>query len=325
VTVVIPARDEARSLPTLLDALAGQRPAPAAVIVVDDGSTDGTGALARSHRAVTEVVSLDGPPPGWAGKPWALACGVERAPTSRLAMIDADVWLAPGAIGALASAHRRLGGLLSVAPHHDAPTATEALSAPFNAVALAATGAAAAVGPGDGSTWAAFGPCLLLTAADLEACGGWAAVRASVVEDLALAERARRAGLPVRCLTGGSEVRYRMYPAGLGQLVEGWTKNMAAGARRTPPWWGAAAFCWVAALVAPLAAGSVAAAAVLWALVSAQAAVLFRRVGSFPWWTPLVAPLLGVVFVAVFIRSLVLLGLRRPARWRGRRLAPPAR
>ena len=69
VSVVIPARNEAERIgPCLVGLLADE--ALHEVIVVDDGSTDGTAAVAR--RAGTAVVAAAPPPPGWVGKPWAL-------------------------------------------------------------------------------------------------------------------------------------------------------------------------------------------------------------------------------------------------------------
>src|SRR5262245_53834238 len=70
VSVVVPARDEARTLPTLLEGLAKQHGRPPEVIVVDDGSRDETAAIARAHGA--EVVDAPTLPEGWTGKAWAL-------------------------------------------------------------------------------------------------------------------------------------------------------------------------------------------------------------------------------------------------------------
>src|SRR5690606_32732244 len=51
VAVIVPARNEARNLPRLLDSLQRLDPAPAEIIVVDDHSNDGTGSLARAPGA----------------------------------------------------------------------------------------------------------------------------------------------------------------------------------------------------------------------------------------------------------------------------------
>ena len=76
ISVVVPARDEADRIGPCLDGLAGD-PAIAEVLVVDDGSTDGTAAVARARGA--RVVRAPVPPPGWVGKPWALQQGLEAA------------------------------------------------------------------------------------------------------------------------------------------------------------------------------------------------------------------------------------------------------
>ena len=102
----------------------------------------------------------------------------------------------------------------------------------------------------------AFGPCLLTTAADYRATGGHAAVRAEVVEDVHLARRYRAQGLPVTCLGGGDVVGFRMYPAGLRQLVQGWTKNIASGAGLSPPWALLGTVAWICACVAVALAGA---------------------------------------------------------------------
>jgi len=320
VTVVIPARDEARNLPVLLGSIAVQRPPPRQVLVVDDDSQDETGALARAHGA--DVVSSDGPPEGWLGKPWACHLGTDASTGRHLVFLDADVRLAPDALGRLVATQAALApdGLLSVQPYHEVERPYESLSAIMNLVTVLASGMG---GPGERSSAVAFGPCLVTTPDALASVGGWAAVRGEIVEDVALAGAYRAAGRPVRCVAGAGAVRFRMYPDGLGSLIEGWTKNLAAGAARSAPLPTIGAVLWVCAAMsvaweAVTSPGWLVALA--WGLLATHLWVMLRRLGSFPWVTAAVFPLPVLAFTALFARSLALRALRRPVRWRGRRI-----
>ena len=73
VSVVVPARDEAATLPTLLRSLRRLETPVAEVVVVDDASRDATAAVARDAGAT--VVPVEGPPDGWTGKAWACHVG----------------------------------------------------------------------------------------------------------------------------------------------------------------------------------------------------------------------------------------------------------
>ncbi|WP_149561632.1 glycosyltransferase [Streptomyces cacaoi] len=113
VTAVVPARDEAEVLPVSLPSLLGQEyPGRLEIVLVDDGSTDGTGALARELAAASgsgpRLTVLDpGPPePGWTGKLWAVRCGIARARAEGggpdfLLLTDADIAHSPGTLRAL--------------------------------------------------------------------------------------------------------------------------------------------------------------------------------------------------------------------------------
>lgn len=323
VSVIVPARDEEHTLPTLL---AGLDSAGCEVIVVDDGSTDATAAVARGHDVT--VLTAGEPPPGWLGKPWACQRGAERAIGDVLVFLDADVELAPGAIGALTGELARQGGLVSVQPHHRPVRAYEQLSAYFNAVAVMGVGAFTPIRRIEPA--GAFGPCLATSRADYVAVGGHAGVRDRVLEDVHLAHRYRAHGLPVTCRVGGSEVAFRMYPAGIGQLVEGWSKNIALGAAATKPWAAAGAAVWVAAGASAAAAGLVGLARwaagggvpwvgiAAWVLVAAHLAWVLRRLGRFRWWASVVFVVPLAAFVTIFARSAVLTLARRRVRWRGR-------
>lgn len=337
VVVVVPARDEAASLPALLESLRGQRTRPGRVVVVDDASRDATAELAAAGGA--EVVTSAPLPPGWTGKCWACHQGAALAGGSTLVFLDADVTLAPDALGALLAAHERQGGLLSVQPHHRVLRPYERLSAVFNLVGVMGVGMAS---PWRRRTTAAFGPCLVTSRADYRSVGGHAAVRSEIIEDVALGQAYARAGLPVRAYGGGRQVSFRMYPEGFAQLVEGWSKNFASGAGAIAPWRLPLVALWITAVLSSVryafdaAVGPTAEAGIglmVYLLVVLQLWVMLRQVGTFGITTAVAYPLAFAGFVLVFARSAWLSVVRREVRWRGRpiplaadrRRAPPQR
>jgi 4,4'-diaponeurosporenoate glycosyltransferase len=326
VSVIVPARNEAATLPKLLASLASLDPAPAEVIVVDDGSTDGTGQIAAA--AGVAVVEAPEPPVGWLGKPWACNAGATGAIGTHLLFLDADTWLAPDALGRLAAEHATRGGLVSVQPYHRMVKPYEELSAVCSMVAM--MGTRAFTPRADGHAGAAFGPCIFTSADDYWAVGGHVAVAGEVLDDLRLAQRYRQAGRPVTCFGGGSTVAFRMYPGGLGQLVAGWSKGLAAGALAARRLAVLATLVWVAALAAAsisLGFGLLAwatgdelplVALALYALVALEVGWMARRIGTFRWWTIVLFPLPLLAFVVIFVRSCIETLGRRSVRWRGR-------
>lgn len=330
VSVVVPARDEATRLPALLRSLPAAGPPEAEVVVVDDGSSDPTAAVAAGLGA--RVVAAGPLPAGWTGKSWACAVGARAAAGDVLVFLDADTELAPGALGALVAELGAMGGgLVSVAPHHLAGRGYERLSLLCNLVSAMGTGAFSPLGGVRAA--GAFGPCMACRRVDYEAAGGHAGVRGEVAEDVALGEAFRAAGLPVRLLAGGGAVSYRMYPGGPAQFLEGWSKNLALGAGAAPPWALALAVLWVSGLLEAAGRAGVAlwgrrgrrrraagrAAAVgIYVGYGAQVEWLGRRWGSFGRGTGLAYPLPLGAFLACLGRSLWLVAANGRVPWRGR-------
>lgn len=338
VTVIVPARDEAASLPHLLAGLAAQDTLPQQVIVVDDGSSDGTGDIARTFAAEHEWLTvIDGAPlpAGWTGKAWACAQGAALARHDLLVFLDADVRPQPGALSALLAAYPGRG-LLSVQPYHRMERPYERLSAVFNLVSVMGVGMAS---PGRSASGVAtprgaFGPCLVTRVADYELVGGHESVRGEVVEDLALGRAYRAAGLPVVLLGGGEVLAFRMYPGGPAQLFEGWTKNLATGAGTVGlgrtllvGTWVTGALSALLALVDHLVgtpALGLLPATVAYGAYAAQLHIQLRPLGDFRWWTAVTYPVVFAAFLVTFLRSAWSTLIRRQVVWRGRAI-PVAR
>jgi 4,4'-diaponeurosporenoate glycosyltransferase len=337
VHVVVPARDEAHQIGRLLDELCDPddpTSLPERIVVVDDHSTDGTAEVAAAHDGV-QVVQSPSLPEGWTGKSWACATGVQHVvaqgagPDDVLVFLDADVRIGRAALAAIVARRDERGGLVSVQPFHETRRPYEQLSSLFNVVAMMGT----AVGGRRTDPTGAFGPVLVTSRSDYELAGGHGAVATEVVEDLAMARRYREVGLGVAAFAGGASVRFRMYPGGLGQLAEGWTKNFATGAGATPLPRLASIVLWITALGSAAIAlldGLVGAAAlstgvVLYAAFALQLIVMFGQVGRFGVTTAVLYPVPLLFFLAVFVHSLWRTHVRHSVTWRGRAISTAAR
>ena len=313
-SIIIPARNEANALPVLLSSLRPQLAPGDQLLVVDDNSIDATADVAS--RAGATVVAAPPLPIGWTGKAWACAAGAGASTADTLVFLDADVTVAPGGLDRVVGAHD--GGLTSVQPFHMTERPHERLSLFFNLVAMMGTDAFTPFGTRL-TPRGAFGPCLVTSRADYEAVGGHGAVRSAVLDDVELARAYQASGRTVRCLAGRGSVSFRMYPNGVSQLVEGWSKNLAAGAGRTRLLTLLLVVAWISICIQAPWYG-------WWpyALVVVQLAWMARRIGRFGIAAIVLYPVALAAFLGVFVQSLYLLLVRRRVRWKDRDLNPRA-
>jgi chlorobactene glucosyltransferase len=321
VTIVIPARNEERYIGKTLDAALRQDYPDFEVIVVDDGSEDGTAAAIAQRALEPRLTALASRPlnPGWLGKPNALASGALRATGKWILFMDADVELQPRALLDAVSATERHGwDYLALLPHFEREGFWEEILMPVVPVAafvyipsFLSLLRRTKLAPGAG----AFG---LVRRDAYEAIGGHEAIKSSVVDDLRLAMELKRAGYVCRARMGGHLLRLRMYH-GFHEIVEGFTKNAHAAfgdsILRPVLFVLASLFVGLGPFVWPLMPSLELGSSLALLLVCRTLVQLRLR---FPLWPVLLSPVTTLVSLFIVLRSLRMARGEGVVRWRGR-------
>src|SRR6266700_5553493 len=225
VVAVVPARNEAEMLSATLPALLGQEyPGALSVIVVDDGSSDGTGEVAariarESGRPLRVIPGTPPPEPDegdgrWAGKVWAMAQGLRAAgPAGYVLFTDADIaWEAHTLRHLVAAAEGDDRDLVSQMALLRAATGWERVVVPAFVYFFAQLYPFRRVNSPGARTAAAAGGCMLVRRRTLAAAGGLDRIRAARIDDVALGRLLKSAS--VRCWLGlSTSIRSRRpYP-----------------------------------------------------------------------------------------------------------------
>ena len=319
VSVIIPARDEEESLPQLLASLRGPEMLPFELLVVDDGSTDKTAAIA-CQNGVTVITSAS-LPAGWTGKTWACHQGALAATGEVFFFLDADTWFVPGGYARIVSYFATLprNAALSILPFQRTKCWYESLSLFFNI--LVAMGAG---GFGKLDAPHLFGQTMMIRRELYVKAGGHAAVKQHVLENLHFAAYVKRASGNSIAFGGRGTLEMRMFPHGLAQLRESWQKAFATGAGLTSPLVLWLSVYWLACgVLAPFMLIGVSGALgpipiAIYLLNVAQVAWYGRQLGTLPWATAFLYPVPLIFYFATFGQSFWRQKRKKPATWRGR-------
>lgn len=327
VCLCVPARNEAEEIGMALDSWLAQDHSGLSIVVVDDGSTDGTpGILAERVAEKGErlrVIRNDALPTGWLGKNHALHLAVQ-APEAKAAdwllFVDADVRADPQLLRrAFAYLERRPSDVLALCPAIDLGSWSEALFLPMGSMGFLWLVPPDRVADPASPFFCGIGAFTLIRRSTYEAIGGHAAAPMEAVDDMMLARRAKAAGFRNRVAMGGPGLHLRMYH-GLADIVRSMRKNALAF-----PWvWGFAPL-WILVVLLLFASpillalgGWPVAGLLLWMLWPPMIAEAHQRAGPRPvraiWmlW-PLAGPILAAGLAWAFWDR-----LRGINHWRGR-------
>ena len=333
VSIIIPARNEERSIEAAVRSQLAQKYPDFEVIVVDDQSTDRTGEiLARlaKENPRLRVVAGSTPPAGWLGKPHALWLGVQASTGPVLLFVDADVVYGPDAVAvAVAFLWDARADLLCLLPRIEMHGFWESVLMPYLLGAYF-------LGPGFLTNWdrvrsiaAGGGAGNMVTREAYDRIGGHAAIRDSVIDDVHLALRVKGSGLRARTVRAEEQVSVRMY-RGFREIFDGFTKNVAyvfggpfgaaflaqnvIGILLTLVPAGVLA---ASLFGAPVASADVRLAAAAYAfltlLYAAMATALRHSI-----WPSLAHPIMTAVWAGIIARSFYHRIIRRRLTWRGR-------
>lgn len=335
VTVIVPARNEEAVLGDCLRAISfqtygAQAESTLRAVVIDDGSTDRTGDIARAHAESDPrftVVRSEGPPPGWSGKVHAMHVGVEAAgppePGEWLLFVDADTVVAPELLSRLLTTAEDADADLVSTP--GGPPPRRSLTWPVLMPAGLQMIGENAAPDGKGRRAFAIGHCILVRRSHYEKIGGWSALAARRNEDVALATAVRDQGGTTRTVDGLDHIT----TSGMDPLSQGWAsfrKSFVAGTKASVPVLIGGGLGQIAlSLVSPAAVvmgargrkpGMAAIGLIGWAAQSSAHARTARLMRANPSLAPL-APLTGAIFGGVLLDGAARV-LRGTTSWKGR-------
>jgi len=322
VSIIIPARDEADKLPKLLQSIEQQNIA-ADVIVVNDGSTDNTAAIAEEFGVrVIHFNNLS----DWKGKTAACYEGTRHAQGELLAFMDADTWFEDDtSLRRIITSYNQ--GLIAIQPYHITKHWYEQLSVMFNILTVTGMNIFSIIRPKENT--GAFGPFILCSYEDYHQTGGHKGAAGAMIEGFALADHFHDNGLPVTLLLGRGTLNFRMYPHGLRSMIDGWAKHFATGATKTLPSVMALIVMWMMGSVTlPLfiiwggltTTTHLMIAIISYLIYSSYFYVISKRTGSFTRVTALLFPVAFSFFIYVFLQSAYYTFIRKEVKWKGRRI-----
>jgi len=268
-------------------------------------------------------------PEGWIGKTWACYQGANIASGEILVFLDADTVLEKNGLKNIVETYVEKDGVLSIQPYHKMRDLYEQLSAFFNIIVMAGIGTFSLLGRRI-KPIGLLGPAVIMKKQYYADSGGHEKVKGEILDDVAFGSELQKQGMELNCLGGKNTIAFRMYPKGLKELINGWSKGFAMGAVKTSTPLLILIILWIAGSIgtarslieAVIATNNIqmAISGGLYILYVAQIYWMLVRIGNFKFYTALFYLIPMAFFVVVFAYSFVRSFIVRSVKWKGREI-----
>jgi hypothetical protein len=316
VAIIVPARNEEHRLPALLASLQRLNYVNYEVVVVDDQSDDDSARI--GERMGAKLVSVDHLPHGWTGKNYACWLGAASTSGEWLLFTDADTIHSPDSLSvAMGAAVAMDAGMVSFLCRQQCESLWERVVLPY-AYALYFAGRLR-INTSRRSA-VANGQYILIRRSDYDRIGGHSALRASIIDDVSLAQHAHARGVRVRLLRGEQWVSVRMYD-GLMSLIGGLSKNAVSFMAASPVFGAitiAASLVFGAAIPGAMQAKSLRLKTAILTIPALSLLPWMRRFGV-PLTYAFLFPLAAGIFQVIAFDSIRRRLIRGGVQWKGRR------
>jgi cellulose synthase/poly-beta-1,6-N-acetylglucosamine synthase-like glycosyltransferase len=322
-SVIVPARNEAATLPRSLPSLLRQTYPGLEVIALDDRSTDATGRILESlnqqHPQLT-VIRITSLPDGWLGKTHALFVGSQAAHGDWLLFTDADVVFHPRCLEtAMAYAMTHGPDHLVVLPRTETGGFWEPILVGCFGLLFGIIFRPWQASDPRSRAFIGVGAFNLIRRSAYERIGTHRAMAMAMVDDLELGRLVKTKGLRQVAVQGDDLLRVR-WQIGLSGIVHGLEKNSFAGMGYSVIRTTSACLALAACGILPFLAAPLGQAKLLWS-ISALAGIIaqacFAREARLPFWSALFYPAGTAVLCFTVVRSMLLAIWRRRVEWRG--------
>lgn len=328
ISLVMPVRNERSVVEQTLSHLSRLAYPSWELIVVDDGSDDGTGEVVRAWAARTalkiRVVTVSDLPPDWLGKPHAAWVGAETAAGEWLLFMDADSILSPESLHQAMGAVERFGlDYLTVIPNLQVQDFWARAFLSFFGLVLALSLRPWLTNQRWGKTAMGIGAFQLVRRQAYVTCGGHRSLALAVADDVEPGSFLKRSGFRTYCLLAGSAVRVAWYQS-IGEITRGFEKNLYSMVGFSPVGLFSATVMFVLWTVGPWAVLVISRgplqllAGIVVLLTLAEYVRIGKRGIRLPWWAAVVYPLEPFVFLYILWRGAAIAERQGGIRWRDR-------
>ena len=325
ISVIIPARNEEKTLPILLGSLSTQSYKPYEVIVVNDQSTDATEDIAKKYGV--RVINIDNLPEDWLGKPWACFTGANNSSGNILIFLDADTFLERDGLEKLLLNYIKSQGVITVQPYHKIKKFYENFASYFNLILMGSMNVFTPL-QRKLKPIGAFGPCLVCERKTYFKIDGHSSARGEIVEDLEIGKKFTKLKIPVFCFGGKGAINFRMYPDGIKSLINGFAKSFTIGARSSSILnlimvilWIAGAFHPITLIIENIINLNIIELSVgltFYFLYAVQLFWMIIRIGNFSLLVPICFPVFVLFFIVIFFWSVILTIFKLNNKWKDR-------